>query len=120
MRTVVRSPMSGGLLYPLLYPLLLGVAGGLFIGFSIRKLSSLIALIFGILVFVVNILGLIRILDLEIGIPSLQNLIDLLFGFLPVSQPELHQQLRGLLPFLSQIPFIGGFALGLTLGFKFA
>lgn len=112
--------MSGSLLYPLLYPLVLGVVGGLIIGFSIRKLSSLIALVFGVLVFAVNLLGIVRILDLEIGIPSLQNLIDLLFGFLPVSQPELQQQLGGLLPLMSQIPFIGGFALGLALGFKVA
>jgi len=106
-------------LYPLLYTLLLGIAGGFLVGFAIRKLSGLIALLFGVLIFAVNLMGLIRLLGIDLGIPSLQNLINTLFGFLPVSQPDLYKQFGGLLPVVSQIPFIGGFVFGIIVSFRF-
>jgi len=105
---------------PVFFLLGQGFVGGLVIGFVARKLNKVIAALFGVIFIALNVLGFMRMLGVDTGLQLLNQLADTLLNLLPISWADVQQQLDAVFMVSIQVPFIGGFLLGLVAGFKLA
>ena len=108
--------MSLGPYEPLIYIAGQGALVGLVLGFTIRKLNKVIAAVIGFLIVGVNVVWFLRMMEIELPIPAIDPIIDLL----PVQPADLIDQYGGMMPAVSSLPFIGGLLVGLWAGFKIA
>jgi len=97
------------ILSPLAYQLGIGGIGGFIVGFALKKLSKLVAIVIGLF-----ILALIYL--------STQEIISINYGALFTAVRDLFGLAEGafswLIGFLSVLPFIGSFIVGFLIGFK--
>ncbi len=106
--------MIGELLFVALYPLILGLIGGFLTGFLLRRLGRIVAAIVAIGVFILNTLPILRLIGIKPDVEWLRLLEELF----PTPPSEALESFKSYLPLISSIPFILGFILGLTIGFK--
>lgn len=94
------------LLSPVIYVLVIGVFGGYFIGYFIKRLSHL-ALTIGVFAFLLMYMGYTNAINL-----NLDELIATITKFSDILGP------LGLTALASSAPFIGSFVVGLVLGLR--
>jgi len=94
---------------PLLYQLGIGGIGGLIVGYAVKKISKLIAILVGIFIIALLYLGTSGIIS--INYDKLWNAMGDWLG-LAGSAAEW------LIGIISLIPFLGSFVIGFVLGFK--
>ncbi len=92
-------------LIPIAYQLGVGGIGGFFVGYTVKKITR-IAIIIGVVVFSLVYL-------------AYTNVINVNYDELIKLWPNLADPVLGLLaPFISALPFLGSFFVGLMYGFK--
>ncbi|MGB9778056.1 MAG: FUN14 domain-containing protein [Candidatus Bathyarchaeales archaeon] len=94
---------------PLAYQLGLGGIGGFIVGFAVKKLSKLIAILIGLFIIALIYLGTQGIISINYG--ALWEKLEGVMGF-------LGQAFSWLIGLISIIPFMGSFVVGFLLGFK--
>jgi len=97
------------ILSPLAYQLGIGGIGGFIVGFALKKLSKLVAIIIGLFILALVYLSTQEIISINYG--GLWNAVKGLVG----SAEEAFFWLVG---FLSVLPFLGSFIVGFIIGFK--
>jgi len=95
--------MSEALL-PIAFQLGIGGIGGFFVGYAVKKIVR-IAVIIGVFAFSLMFLAYTNVINVDY---------DELIGIARVTEPALGM----LAPFLSALPFLGSFFVGVTLGLK--
>jgi uncharacterized membrane protein (Fun14 family) len=94
---------------PLAYQLGLGGIGGFIVGFAVKKLSKLIAILIGLFIIALIYLGTQGIISINYG--ALWEKLEGVIG-------SAGQALSWLISLISIIPFMGSFVVGFLLGFK--
>ncbi|MGD2201584.1 MAG: FUN14 domain-containing protein [Candidatus Bathyarchaeota archaeon] len=109
------------LIRPLAYIFGGGLLAGLVVGFALRKLNKVVAAFLGLSFLSVNILWLIRILELDLDLPPQINAIsDVIATVLPQISNDLKRAIGPALTLTTTLPFVGGFIFGGWIGFKLA
>jgi uncharacterized membrane protein (Fun14 family) len=94
---------------PLAYQLGLGGIGGFIVGFAVKKLSKLIAIVIGLFIIALIYLSTQGIISINYG--ALLEKLEGIFG-------SAGQALSWFIGLVSILPFMGSFVVGFLLGFK--
>ena len=94
---------------PVTYQLGVGGIGGFLVGYTIKKMVKIAAIIVAIFVAFIMYLGYTGVISVNYG-----KLTDIISKALPI----IEQAPRLLTPIISSLPFAGTFAVGFTLGLK--
>ena len=93
-------------LTPVVYQMGIGGVGGFLVGYTIKKITRLIAIILGFFIIVLIYLG-------------YSDIISVNYDKLSEAVSGLVEQAPNILqPIISNLPFAGSFSVGLTLGLK--
>jgi len=96
------------ILPPIMFQLGVGGIGGFIVGYTIKKLLRIIAVVFGLFLLALLYLSSINIIDVDFN-----KLNDFVFRTLPIVN-----NIPLLAPIISNLPFAGSFTLGLAYGIK--
>jgi uncharacterized membrane protein (Fun14 family) len=107
-------------LQPMAYIFTQGALLGLVVGFAFRKLNKLIAAVIGLALLAVNLLGFVKMMEIKLPIPQLDQLAETILQLLPFAPTDLTDRLGPMMPLLTSLPFIGGAVAGAWIGFKLA
>jgi uncharacterized membrane protein (Fun14 family) len=94
---------------PVVYELVVGGFGGYLIGYALKKVTKVLAFIFAIAILLVIYLAYSGLLDINYAgfATDVKNMLD-----------YAGQAFVGMAPFLSNLPLIGSFFLGLFIAYK--
>ena len=95
-------------LVPAVYLLGIGGIGGFFVGYGIKKITKLLAIILGVFFLAVISLGYIGAFVINYG--GIMDLISKLF--------DPNQAVEVLMPLIANLPLVGSFAVGFLIGLK--